>query len=255
MIPRFSIGKFQVSCVNLQTAVDYIKSAIAQNKSGYICVSNSRSAYDSNVDDNYCMIQNNSLLTVPDGRPISWIAHNLGYTDVEQIAGNDLFHRLLSVSKEEGYSHYFYGSTEETIDAMSKNMDEDYPDVELKGACSPPFQPLEDYDIDGLANEINELKPTFLWIGLGAPKQEKLMALLQPKLKETICIGVGLVFEYYAGNVTRAPKLIRRIGLEWLFRDIQQKRKRNPPFSVIFKWTIKQLIYSKIYKKTSIPDR
>ncbi len=247
---RFSIGKFQVSRVNIKSAVEYINQSIRNNKLGYICVSNARSAYQSNQEEDYCEIQNTSLLTVPDGRPIQWIAHNLGYNNVNQIAGHDLFKALLSESTKYGYTHYFFGSTNSTLDKMRERLSLEYPQVKLLKVYSPPFQPLEKFNIDELAKELNQLKPTFFWIGLGAPKQERLMALLQPKLKYTICIGIGLVFEYYAGNVKRAPKLIRKIGLEWLYRDVQQRRKRIPPFYLIFNWTIKQLIYSKFKKST-----
>lgn len=247
---RFYIGKFNVSRVNLNSAIKYIKQAILSNKYGYICVSNARSAYQSNHEEDYCYIQNKSLLTVPDGRPISWIAHNLGYKEVGQVAGNELFHALLQASEENGYTHYFYGSTPSTIDKMKIRVAAEYPKADIADAVSPPFQPIESFDIDFLAKTINKLSPTFFWIGLGAPKQERLMALLQPKLKCTICIGVGLVFEYYAGTVKRAPKWIRNMGLEWLYRDVQQKRKRTPPFYRIVIWTLKQLIYSKLKQLT-----
>lgn len=245
-IPRFSIGKFKVSIVNLQSTLDYIAECIRNEHYGYICVSNSRSAYQSNQESDYCYIQNNSLLTIPDGRPLTWIAHNQGYKDVDQVAGNDIFTALLKISEANSYSHYLYGSTQDTIEIIKKKFKSDYPNVKLKNAFSPPFQPLEKFNIDKLANEINDLKPTFFWIGLGAPKQEKLMALLQPKLQHTICIGVGLVFDYFAGNVSRAPKLIRNFGFEWLYRDIQNPRyalKRN--FTKPFFWTLKQLFLSK----------
>lgn len=241
---RYSIGKFKVSQTNLQDAIRYITQCIDENKSGYICVSNARVAYQSNHDPEYCAIQNNSLLTVPDGKPLVWIAHNQGLKEVGQIAGNELFHALLKESIKKGYTHYFYGSTPATIKTMSEKMASDYPDVILKGAVSPPFQPIEAYDIDALAKEINEKSPTFFWVGLGAPKQERLMALLQPKLRSTICIGVGLVFEYYAGTVKRAPSWARRIGLEWLVRTLQQP-KRFKMFAIPFAWTIKEVIKSR----------
>lgn len=163
--------------------------------------------------------------------------------DVSQIAGHDLFNGLLQVSTQKEYTHYLFGSTNSTLKKMKDKLSIDYPNVKILKTFSPPFQPLEKYDIESLATEINEIKPTFFWVGLGAPKQERLMALLQPKLTHTICIGVGLVFEYYAGNVKRAPKWIINIGLEWLYRDIQQKRKRTPPFYRIFFWTIQQIFF------------
>lgn len=248
---RFSIGKFNVSCVNLQTAISYINKSIVNGLYGYICVSNARVAYQSNHDSIYCSIQNNSLLTVPDGKPLVWIAKNLGYKNVGQVAGNELFHSLLRESEEHGYSHYFFGSTPKTIHKMKLKMSQDYPNVKLKNAVSPPFQPIEDFDIDSLAAEINEKNPTFFWIGLGAPKQERLMALLQPKLKSTICIGVGLVFEYYAGTVKRAPLWARKLSLEGIFNLIQQPRKRGRRFLQMFPWIIKEIIKSK-YCNTNI---
>lgn len=239
----FSIGKFNVSQVNLANTLDFIKKSIDAHKYGYICVSNARVAYQSNHDSEYCAIQNNSLLTVPDGKPLVWIAHNMGYKDVGQVAGNELFHALLGESAKHGYTHYFYGSTPSTIEKMKQRAAVEYPTARIVGAVSPPFQPIENYDIDALAEEINRISPTFFWVGLGAPKQERLMALLQPKLKSTICIGVGLVFEYYAGTVKRAPKWARKMGLEGLYRLTQQperiKRFRRPFF-----WTLNQIFKS-----------
>lgn len=245
---RFSIGKFKVSKLNLDTAVERINEAVRLGNTGYICVSNARSAYQSNNEQDYCDIQNNSLLTVADGRPLVWIAHNKGCHEIGQVAGNDLFHSLLSESEKKNYTHYFYGSTPLTIEKMVERATYQYPKAKILAAVSPPFQPLENYDIQSLAEEINKLEPTFFWVGLGAPKQERLMALLQPHLKKTICLGIGLVFEYYAGTVKRAPAWIRNLGLEWLFRSIQQpvqSWKRN--FSVVFFWTIRQIVKSKFH--------
>ena len=242
---RYSIGLFKVSKTNLSGVLTKISDSLLKGKHGYICVSNARVAYQSNHDPEYCAIQNNSLLTVPDGKPLVWIAHNMGYKYVGQVAGNELFHALLGESAKHGYTHYFYGSTPSTIEKMKQRAAVEYPKARIVGAVSPPFQPIEAYDIDSLADDINRLSPTFFWVGLGAPKQERLMALLQPKSKNTICIGVGLVFEYYAGTVKRAPKWARKIGLEWLARSLQQP-KRWLVFYKPFFWTVYQISKSYI---------
>lgn len=241
---RYPIGDFLVSKVNLNSTLNYIKKCVSAGRTGYICVSNARVAYMSNHDPEYCAIQNNSLLTVPDGKPLVWIAHNKGYEDVGQVAGNELFHTLLKESGKNGFSHYFYGSTQSTIDKMKARVASEYPEAKIVDAVSPPFQPIESYDIDSLADEINEKAPTFFWVGLGAPKQERLMALLQPRLKRTICIGVGLVFEYYAGTVKRAPGWARKLGLEGMYRLVQQPG-RLKMFWRPFLWTIKMIIKSR----------
>jgi len=162
---------------------------------------------------------------------------------VERVSGPDLIEEIFTISNEKRYSHYFFGSTPKTIDAIQKKLKEKYPGLVIKGAVSPPFQPIEDFNIDALANEINILKPTFFWCGLGAPKQERLNALLQPKLDSTICIGVGLAFEYIAGTVHRAPLWMQKIGLEWIYRILQQPKNIKRFFSP-FTWISVQLIKS-----------
>ena len=240
---RFQINKVKISIVNVNQSIKFIDQAINNGHRNYICVTNSRTTYLANKDESYCRIQNNSLLTLPDGAPLVWIAHNLGYKDVGRVSGKDLMDALFEISEEKGYSHYFYGSTQKTIGLMKENILQKYPGLDIKGAVSPPFQPLELFDIDALAKKINELRPTFFWCGLGAPKQERLMAALQPKLQSTISVGVGLAFEYYAGAVNRAPRWMQNIGLEGVYRLSQQPKniqRAIKPFS----WIILQVAAS-----------
>lgn len=241
---RFSINKIYISITNLSSTISYLNSCLKENTLGYVCVTNARTTYLANRDNSYCEIQNNSLLTVPDGMPLVWIAHNKKHKSVEKVSGKDLMDALFKVSIENNYSHYFYGCSEITINLLKKNLSTKYPGLNIKAAISPPFQPLEDYDVSELANDINNLKPTFFWCGLGAPKQERLMALIQPHLKYTISIGVGLAFEYFAGTVKRVPKKIEKFGLEWLYRCIQQPIKARR-FIVPFFWIIGKILKSK----------
>jgi N-acetylglucosaminyldiphosphoundecaprenol N-acetyl-beta-D-mannosaminyltransferase len=221
---RYKISKIKVSQINLPDTLSVIYNALINGELNYICVTNSRTTYLANNDENYCRIQNNSLLTVPDGKPLVWVAHNLGYYEVGRVSGKDLMDALFEISEERRYSHYFYGSTQGAIDLMKENILQRYPDLDIKGAVSPPFQPLESFDIDPLAIELNDLRPTFFWCGLGAPKQERLIAALQPKLDSTISVGVGLAFEYFAGTVVRAPRWMQNLGFEGIYRLSQQPR-------------------------------
>ncbi len=222
---RYFIDKIGISQVNLDTAFQFLERAVANKKAGYVCVTNSRTVYISNHDPAYCAIQNSSLLTVPDGMPLVWIAHNQGLQKVGKTSGKDLMDAIFSVSVEKGYTHYFYGSSQTTLAALEKNILAAYPGLKIKALISPPFQPLENFDIEELAQQVNDAAPTFFWCGLGAPKQERLMALLQPHLHSTISIGVGLAFEYFAGTVKRAPAWMHKNGLEWIYRLSKQPER------------------------------
>ena len=242
---RYSIDKIHISITNLTKTLILLKDCIDNKKNGYICVTNARTSYLANLDSNYCDIQNNSLLTVPDGMPLVWIADNIGYKEVGKVSGKNLMDALFKLSVKEGYSHYFYGCSQKTIDLLHNKLLFQYPNLDIKAAVSPPFQSIESYDIETLAKQINELKPTFFWCGLGAPKQERLIALLQPHLISSISIGVGLAFEYFAGTVKRVPRRIEKLGLEWLYRCIQQPIKARR-FIIPFFWILSKFFKSKI---------
>lgn len=235
---RFFIDKIGISIVNLETAVSYLGTAINTKNFGYVCVTNSRATYIANHDESYCEIQNGSLLSVPDGMPLVWIAHNEGYKEMGKVSGQDLMDAIFKISVAKGYSHYFYGCSQNTIDLLQVQLLKKYPGLQIKAAVSPPFQPVESYNVEELAESVNQLKPTFFWCGLGAPKQERILAKLQPHLDKTISIGVGLAFEYFAGTVKRAPVWMQKNGFEWIYRDVQQPMKLvrfAKPFSFIFR--------------------
>ena len=237
LLSRFNIGQIAISRTDLQNTIFEIENALNLNQYGYICVTNSRTTYLANHDSDYCRIQNDSFLTVPDGAPLIWIAKKKGFKEVGKVSGKDLMDTLFEISVEKGYSHYFYGSTPETIKRIKSKLENEYPKIVIKGILSPPFQSIDEFDIEAIACEINKLKPTFFWCGLGAPKQEKLIANLQPLLNSTISIGVGLAFEYIAGTVKRAPSWMHNLGLEWFYRLMQQPKnipRAIQPLSWIF---------------------
>jgi N-acetylglucosaminyldiphosphoundecaprenol N-acetyl-beta-D-mannosaminyltransferase len=221
---RFKVGKIEVNATDPESCLVDISTAINSRTFNYICVTNVRTAYLANKNPDYLRIQNSSLLTVPDGMPLVWYAHRRGFKNVGRVSGLNLMKALLAISAAEEYSHYFYGSTPDTIAKLVKNVSCKYPGAIIRKAISPPFQPAENINVEELAAEINSLRPTFFWVGLGAPKQEILMDKLQPLLKSTVCIGVGLSFEYLAGKVKQAPAWAQKAGMEWLFRTAQQPR-------------------------------
>ena len=228
---RYPIGKVNISAVNMQGALDAIDKQIAINKSAYICVTNVRTSMLSQKDADYCRIQNGSFLTVPDGKPLVWYARLISRQGIGRVSGVDLVRNILSRSSGKRYSHFFYGSTREVLDKMEITIQNEYPGVHLKGFYSPPFRELEDWEVEDFISRINKCKPTFLWVGLGAPKQERFMERIVNRLDGVILVGVGLAFEYIAGTVKSSPVWMQENGLEWLYRCAQQPIKARRFFS------------------------
>lgn len=131
---------------------------------------------------------------------------------------------VFQISAEKGYRHYFYGSTEKTLKLLEEKLKENYPGMQIAGMYSPPFRPLTEEEDKKIIEKINETNPDFVWIGLGAPKQEKWMAAHQGQI-DGLMLGVGAGFDYYAGNIDRAPEWMQKHNLEWLYRLIQDPKR------------------------------
>ena len=143
---------------------------------------------------------------------------------MQRTTGPSLMGEVFKISAERGYRHYFYGSTQETLDKLYATLIESYPGIQIAGMYSPPFRPMTEEEDKTIVKQINETNSDFIWIGLGAPKQEKWMAAHQCKVNG-LMIGVGAGFDYYAGNIQRAPEWMQKSNMEWLYRLIQDPKR------------------------------
>jgi len=213
---RFDILGCKISIANMQSAVEAVCNRIKSGEGGYVCFSNVHTLVTSKNDISLRDSTNNSFLSMPDGKPLSMYANLKGYEDVKQVAGPDFMPHLFN--SEKGIKHYFYGSTVETLEKLVKNFSELYPEAVIVGSYSPPFRELMPSEIENNINNIKESGADIIWIGLGAPKQERWMSEHWEQLKPAILMGVGAAFDFHAGIKKRAPEWMKKYGLEWFHR-------------------------------------
>lgn len=223
-IPACNILGVKIAAVDMEWTVNYLKKHINDLSGNYICVSNVHTTVTSYEDPNYCAIQNGGILALPDGGPLSTVGRKLGHKNMARVTGPSLMGEIFGISNDNGYRHYFYGSTVENLEKLFQKLQEGYPGIEIVGMYSPPFRPMTEEEDQIIINNINDTNPDFVWIGLGAPKQEKWMSEHQGRVKG-LMVGVGAGFEYYAGNIKRAPNWMQKSNLEWFYRLIQEPRK------------------------------
>ena len=224
LIPTCNIMGVNIAAINMEWLLDYIEINLSNIKGDYICFSNVHTTVTSYEDTRYRLIQNSGLMAIPDGGPLSSIGRKRGYKNMERTTGPSLMGEIFKISAEKGYRHYFYGSKEETLETLFQKLTDYYPGIQIVGMYSPPFRPLTKVEDKAIIKEINESRPDFVWIGLGAPKQEKWMAVHQGKI-DGLMIGVGAGFDYYAENIKRAPEWMQKSNLEWLYRLIQDPKR------------------------------
>lgn len=220
-IPTCNIMGVNIAAINMEWLKRYLKDNLQDLKGDYICVSNVHTTVTSYEDENYRNIQNNALMAIPDGGPLSSIGRKRGFSSMDRTAGPSLMEEIF---KDKGYTHYFYGSTDETLESLEKKLKEKYPNIKIVGMYSPPFRKLTEEEDEKVIEKINDCHPDFVWIGLGAPKQEIWMAEHQGKVNG-LMIGVGAGFDYFAGNIKRAPLWMQKSNLEWLYRLIQDPKR------------------------------
>jgi N-acetylglucosaminyldiphosphoundecaprenol N-acetyl-beta-D-mannosaminyltransferase len=224
LIPTCNILGVNIAAINMEWLLDFTHKNIESLSGDYICVSNVHTTVMSYEDKEYCAVQNGGVMAIPDGGPLSSVGHKRGYKDMQRTTGPSYMGEILKVSVEKGYRHYFYGSTEETLEKLYQVLDREYPGIQIAGMYSPPFRPMTEEEDNAIMEQINEMHPDFVWVGLGAPKQEKWMAAHQGKV-EGLMVGVGAGFDYFAGNISRAPEWMQKSNLEWLFRLLQDPKR------------------------------
>ena len=213
-----------IAVTNMKSVIHFLTKNLERLRGEYVCVSNVHTTVMAYNDPSYRVVQNNAAIAVPDGKPLSLICRVRGHRAAQRVAGPDLMPEILWVSEKEGYTHYFYGSTEHTLHSLEENLRKRYPKLNIVGVYSPPFRKLTREEDAAVIERINAAKPDFLWVGLGAPKQERWMYEHRGKI-HAIMLGVGAAFDFHAGTAKRAPKWMQEFYLEWLYRLIQDPRR------------------------------
>lgn len=224
LIPTCNIMGVNIAAINMKWLLDFTEKNITDLSGNYMCVSNVHTTVTSYEDKSYCDIQNGGIMAIPDGGPLSSIGRKRGYKKMERTTGPSYMGEIFKLSVERGYKHYFYGSTEETLEKLKKVLEHDYSGIQIVGMYSPPFRPMTEKEDLEIVEKINEAKADFIWIGLGAPKQEKWMANHQGRVIGFM-IGVGAGFDYFAGNISRAPEWMQKCNLEWVYRLLQDPKR------------------------------
>ena len=155
------------------------------------------------------------------------------------MTGPDLMGEIFKCSKKYGYKHYFYGSKPETLKALEQKLKDQY-QLNIAGMYAPPFREMTEEEDEEAVDRINRAQADFVWVALGAPKQERWMYMHQGRV-HGLMIGIGAGADYFAGNIKRAPMWMQKSSLEWLYRLFQEPKrlfKRYLVTNTKFLWLI-----------------
>ena len=165
-------------------------------------------------DPDFSRTLNQADMVTADGIGVVMAAKKLGTPLPERVAGYDLQLRLFAETEA---SYYFLGAAEGVAAEAAQKIMAKYPTAKVLGMHNGYFK-----DIEEIAGEINRCAPDILLVGLGAKKQEELIARCKDRLNAKVFIGVGGSFDGFSGRVKRAPQFFIRLHLEWFYRLLKQ---------------------------------
>lgn len=207
----------KVNVTTLSDASARICEWAARGESRYVCVAsvnNVMEAYDSAA---FQSVTNQADLVTSDGMPVVWALHLLGRKEASRVYGPDLTPRILERAATQGISVGFYGGSSDTLSKLLEFVHARFPSLRVAYAWSPPFRPLSAEEDQRVVEEMNRSGARIVFVGLNTPKQDYWMARHKGRI-QAVTVGVGAAFDFLAGTKRQAPKWMRGIGLEWLFR-------------------------------------
>ena len=209
----------RVDAVTFDQALASIEAFIAEGRPRQVVTVNPEFVMAAQSDTEFRHIINTSALALPDGVGIWWASRRLGRPVPERIPGVDLVERLAELSAQQGYRLFFLGAMPGVADRAVEVLRGRYPGLAVAGTWGG--SPRTEDEAANVAR-VQAAHPDVLLVAYGAPAQDRWIARNMSRLGVAVCIGVGGSFDYVAGVRPRAPRWLRRSGLEWLHRLITQ---------------------------------
>jgi N-acetylglucosaminyldiphosphoundecaprenol N-acetyl-beta-D-mannosaminyltransferase len=216
--PRLNLGGVLVDQVDFDSAVDRIERLVRSGGSHQIATVNLDFLAIARRKPEFMETLNQSDLAVPDGMPLVWLSRWTGSPLTERVAGVELFGACCEIAAQDGLGVFLLGAADGVAEQAGKNLQELYPGLRIVGSYAPAHGPLTPEEDERIVEMVLAAKPDFLFVALGAPRQDLWIREHINRLHVPVSMGVGCVFDIYAGNIKRAPKWMQQFGLEWAFR-------------------------------------
>ena len=223
-VERVKIIGVDISVVNFELAQRVLFDNFDLARGKYICAANVHTTVSAHEDKNYREIQNSSFMTLPDGKPLSVVGKKRGTRLMGRVPGPDFLEEVLKRTENTEMKHYFYGTTQENLNAFISVVKQTYPNLKIVGVEPSVFRTLTIQEEEELLKRINESGADFVWVALGAPRQEIFCNKLSWQTK-AVWVAVGGALNVISGVIPRAPRWMQDHGLEWFYRFIKEPKR------------------------------
>jgi N-acetylglucosaminyldiphosphoundecaprenol N-acetyl-beta-D-mannosaminyltransferase len=221
--PRIRLGGISIDPVTQAEAIAHILGSIADGRGGWVITPNLDQLRLCNDRPELRPMFDRAELVLADGMPLLWASRVQGTRLPERVAGSELIFTLTAAAAASGRSVYLLGGNPRSADAAADVLRALSPGLRVAGTLCPPFGFENNPDESRrIRDDLEAARPDIVFVGLGFPKQERLIETLRPLLPATWFLGIGVSFSFVAGDIQRAPRWVQRMGLEWVHRMSQE---------------------------------
>lgn len=237
---RVALMGLDIAKLTETDANKFVLDELDEGHGGWICPVNldvlRQVAQDAHLKD----LVSSADLVVADGMPLLWASHVQGTPLPERIAGSSLISTLSAELGGRGRSIYLLGGSEGAAEAAGSRLRDAFPGLVLSGWHCPPFGfERSPEEVEQIVKMLVSAQPDVVFVGLGFPKQDRLIAQIRQTLPATWFVSCGISFSFLTGEVRRAPRVLQELGLEWIHRLMQEPQRLakrylvyGPPFAV-----------------------
>lgn len=224
-VKRVTICGVGIDSLTLDELLSHIDWMVGRRCRGYV------SFVDANLfscalrDPTVARVLGEASLALPDGAGLVATARLIGEPLDQRLVGPDVMLSYCRHGVALGRRHFFYGGAPDIAELMKEMLLALVPGLQIVGTFSPPFRPLLPEEEQEVKRLIEDSKADLVWVGLGAPKQDFWMAEHAGNLDVPLMLGVGAAFNYLSGTTKRAPIMLQKMGMEWLYRMCTQGRR------------------------------
>ncbi len=198
-----------------------VEKHIREKKKAYVCVVDANVITIAQKDLKYREIVKNATINTCDGSSIAKMVNNIYGTNYHAYNGPELFEYYI----ERPYKHLLLGNKASKVDQIKAKVKEKGIDLDMQH-LDVPFVPVDQFDYEGIAKQINEIKPDIVWVSLGAPKQETFISNIFPYVNQSVFFGIGAAFNFYTGDLHNNKKEVGGLRFIWLERIFKEPKKQ-----------------------------
>lgn len=241
---RITLLGMSIDVVTERQAVARIIESLSRQHGGAVITPNLDQLRKFYYDPSLRGLYERAELVVADGMPLVWASRIQKTPLPERVAGSSLIWSLTEAAAEAGKSVYLLGGNPGAADGAAATFAQRFPKLKIAGTQCPAVGFEKDpQQLARLRNELIAARPDVVYVGLGFPKQDRLIADLRDALPAAWFLGIGISFSFITGEVKRAPRWMQKTGLEWVHRMVQEPGRlfrryilEDLPFAAILFW-------------------